>query len=97
MPPIISELIKFSVAHGFKLDSPSFSMLRKSVVANGVKEQYYGTCTDTPNTLFWVIRAYLFFSPVSPGARSYLYGKNGVRIRAPWNRPSSEMMSRLWT
>lgn len=59
MPPIVSELIKFSVARAFKLDSPDFAQLRKAVVANGVKEQYYGTCTDTPNTLLWVIRAYL--------------------------------------
>jgi hypothetical protein len=64
MPPIISELIKFSVALGFKLDSPGFAQLRKAAVANGVKEQYYGTCTDTPNTLLWVIRAYLSFLPL---------------------------------
>jgi hypothetical protein len=55
MPPIISELIKFTVAHGFERN---FAQLRKIVVSNGVKEQYYGTCTDTPNTLLWVIRAY---------------------------------------
>ena len=58
MPPIISELIKFSVAPGFQFASPGFAQLRKAAVANGVKEQYYGTCTDTPNTLLWVIRAY---------------------------------------
>jgi hypothetical protein len=56
MPPIISELLKFSVARGFKLDSPGFAQLRKAAVAYGVKEQYYGTCTDTPNTLLWVIQ-----------------------------------------
>ncbi|KAF8240100.1 hypothetical protein L208DRAFT_1449600 [Tricholoma matsutake] len=56
MPPIVSELIKFSVAHGFKFDSSGFAQLRKAAVANGVKEQYYGTCTDTPNTLLWVIQ-----------------------------------------
>ena len=60
MPPIVSELMKITVARGFKLDSPTFSQLRGAAVANGVKEQYYGTCTDTPNTLFWVIRALLF-------------------------------------
>ena len=60
MPPIVSELIKFNVARGFKLDSLDFAQLRK---ASGVKEQYYGTCTDTPNTLLWVIRAYLSFLP----------------------------------
>ena len=60
MPPIISELIKFTVAQGFKLDSPNFAQLRNSAVANGVKEQYYGNCTDTPNTLLWVIRACFF-------------------------------------
>jgi hypothetical protein len=64
MPPIISELINFSVAQGFKLDSPGFAQLRKAAVANGVKEQYYGTCTDTPNTLLWVIRAYFSFLPL---------------------------------
>ena len=60
MPPIISELIKITVAQGFKLDSPNFAQLRNSAVANGVKEQYYGNCTDTPNTLLWVIRACFF-------------------------------------
>jgi hypothetical protein len=64
MPPIVSELIKFSVAPVFKLDSPDFAQLRKAAIANGVKEQYYGTCTDTPNTLLWVIRAYLSFLPL---------------------------------
>lgn len=64
MPPIVSELIKFTVAGSFKLDSPDFAQLRKAAVANGVKEQYYGTCTDTPNTLLWVIRAYLYFFPL---------------------------------
>jgi hypothetical protein len=58
MPPIVSELIKFSVKRGFKLDAPDFAQLRQAAVTNGVKEQYYGTCTDTPNTLLWVIRAY---------------------------------------
>ena len=58
MPPIISELIKFTVAPGFERN---FAQLRKAVVSNGVKEQYYGTCTDTPNTLLWVIRAYSSF------------------------------------
>ena len=61
MPPIVSELIKFGVARGFKLVSPDFAQLRKAAVANGVKEQYYGTCTDTPDTLLWVIRVYLSF------------------------------------
>jgi hypothetical protein len=61
MPPIVSELIKFSVARGFKLDSANFARLRQAAVTNGVKEQYYGTCTDTPNTLLWIIRAYLTF------------------------------------
>ena len=64
MPPIVSELIKFNVARGFKLDSPDFAQLRKAAVANRVKEQYYGICTDTPNTLLWVIRAYLSFLPL---------------------------------
>ena len=58
MPPIVSELIKFNVARHFKLDSLGFAQLREAAVANGVKEQYYGTSTDNPNTLFWVIRAY---------------------------------------
>jgi hypothetical protein len=65
MPPIVSELIKFSVARGFKLDSPDFAQLRTAVTNGGrVKEQYYGTCTDTPNTLLWVIRAYFSFLPL---------------------------------
>ena len=59
MPPILSELIKCSVTRGVKLDSPSFAQLRQAAVANGVKEQYYATCTDAPTTLLWVIRAYL--------------------------------------
>ncbi|KIM35066.1 hypothetical protein M413DRAFT_32774 [Hebeloma cylindrosporum] len=56
MPPILSEIIKFKIAPGFELDSPNFAQLRESAVANGVKEQYYGICMDTPNTLFWVIQ-----------------------------------------
>jgi hypothetical protein len=64
MPPIISELIKFNVPISFTLDSPGFAQLRQTAVANGVKEQYYGTCTDTPNTLLWVVRVYLSFLPL---------------------------------
>jgi len=56
MPPIVSEILKFNVAPGFKLDSPAFAQLRKTVVANGVKEQYYGTSVDSPSVLFWVIQ-----------------------------------------
>jgi len=82
MPPIVSELIKFTVARGFKLDSPNFARLRNSAVANGVKEQYFGTCKDTPNTLLWVIRVYLFLL-LSKCSISHLYQKNGLRIKAP--------------
>jgi hypothetical protein len=57
MPPIVSEIVKITVKPGFSLDAPEFAQLRKVVVEAGVKEQYYGTCTDTPNTLLWVIRA----------------------------------------
>ncbi|KAE9390852.1 hypothetical protein BT96DRAFT_1024361 [Gymnopus androsaceus JB14] len=56
MPPIISELLKFSIGRDFKLESPAFAQLRQSAVAYGVKEQYFGTCTNTPNTLLWVIQ-----------------------------------------
>jgi hypothetical protein len=81
MPPIISELIKFSVSRGFKLDSPSFAQLRNTVVVNGVKEQYYGTCQDNPNTLLWVISAYFF---LSFRLLSYLYrDKTGLRAKGP--------------
>ena len=82
MPPIVSELIKFTVARGFKLDSPNFARLRNSAVANGVKEQYFGSCKDTPNTLLWVIRVYLFLL-LSKCSISHLYQKNGLRIKAP--------------
>ncbi|KAJ6555566.1 hypothetical protein DFH09DRAFT_1262406 [Mycena vulgaris] len=56
MPPIVSEIVKFTVKPGFTLDSPEFAQLRKTAVESGVKEQYYGTCTDTANTLLWVIQ-----------------------------------------
>ncbi len=79
MPPIISELIKFSVAPGFQFDSPGFTQLRQAAVANGVKEQYYGTCTDTPNTLLWVIRAYFPLECSLTLTRR----KNGVQIKGP--------------
>ncbi|KAH9978334.1 hypothetical protein BJV74DRAFT_860011 [Russula compacta] len=48
MPPIVSQLLKFSVARGFKLDSPGFAQLRTVVVANGVKEQYMSTLSPLP-------------------------------------------------
>ena len=94
MPPIVSELIKFSVARGFKLDSPGFAQLRKTVVANGVKEQYYGTCTDTPNTLLWVIRAH----SSSPSLRMLPnpHQKSGLQIKDPWNRRISEKLLKHW-
>jgi hypothetical protein len=56
MPPIISEFLRFTVKSGFNVASPAFTKLRKDVVANGVKEQYFGTDTDSPDTLVWVIR-----------------------------------------
>ncbi|KAJ7071560.1 hypothetical protein C8F01DRAFT_440409 [Mycena amicta] len=56
MPPIISQLVKFATKPGFTLASSAFVELRKAVVERGVKEQYYGLCTDAPNTLFWVIQ-----------------------------------------
>ena len=80
MPPIISELIKFSVRRAFKLDSPGFAQLRNAVVANGVKEQYYGTCQDNPNTLLWVIR---WCFSACPRVLPYLYRKNGSRAKGP--------------
>ncbi|KAJ6570540.1 hypothetical protein DFH09DRAFT_916980 [Mycena vulgaris] len=64
MPPIVSEIVKFTVKAGFELDSPEFAQLRKAVVECGVKEQYYGTCTDTPNTLLWVIQWPAFKGPL---------------------------------
>ncbi|KAJ6607806.1 hypothetical protein B0H10DRAFT_1885477 [Mycena sp. CBHHK59/15] len=56
MPPIVSEILKITVKSEFTLDSPEFAQVRKVVVECGVKEQYYGTCMDTPNTLLWVIQ-----------------------------------------
>jgi len=50
------KIVKITVKPGFSLDAPEFAQLRKIVVEAGVKEQYYGTCTDTPNTLLWVIQ-----------------------------------------
>ncbi|KAJ7653400.1 hypothetical protein B0H17DRAFT_1100822 [Mycena rosella] len=56
MPPIVSEIVKFTVKPGFALGSPEFAQLRTAAVECGVKEQYYGMCTDAPNTLLWVIQ-----------------------------------------
>ncbi|KAF7294530.1 Glycoside hydrolase family 5 protein [Mycena indigotica] len=56
MPPIISQLIKFTTHSGFTLASGAFADLRRAVTRHGVQEQYYGLCTDAPNTLLWVIQ-----------------------------------------
>ena len=57
MPPIISEILKFTVAPGFNTGSAAFVKLRKSAAQGGVKEQYYGFDTVAPSTFFWVIRS----------------------------------------
>lgn len=56
MSPIISEILKIKVDSTFTLDCPAFSTLRETPIRLGVKEQYYGTCTDEPDTLMWVVR-----------------------------------------
>ena len=55
MSPIISEILKIKANSTFTLDSPAFSLLRETPIKFGVKEQYYGKCTDEPDTLLWVI------------------------------------------
>ena len=57
MSPIISEILKIKANSTFTLDSPAFSSLRETPIKFGVKEQYYGKCTDEPDTLIWVVRA----------------------------------------
>ncbi|KAJ7439755.1 hypothetical protein FB451DRAFT_1377795 [Mycena latifolia] len=56
MPPIVSELVKLTVKPGFTPAAPEFAQLRQAAAAYGAKEQYYGTCTDAPDTLFWIIQ-----------------------------------------
>ncbi|KAJ7106667.1 hypothetical protein C8R44DRAFT_885937 [Mycena epipterygia] len=56
MPPIVSEILEITVNPSFRFDSAEFVQVRKAVVECGVKEQYYGICTDTLNTLLWVIQ-----------------------------------------
>ena len=57
MSPIISEILKIKARSTFTLDCPAFSSLREIPIKFGVKEQYYGRCTDEPDTLIWVVRA----------------------------------------
>ena len=57
MSPIISEILKIKANSTFTLDCPAFSSLREIPIKFGVKEQYYGRCTDEPDTLIWVVRA----------------------------------------
>lgn len=57
MSPIISEILKIKANSTFTLDCPSFSSLRETPIKFGAKEQYYGRCTDEPDTLIWVVRA----------------------------------------
>ena len=57
MPPITSEILKVKVDPSFTLDSVAFASLRDIPIKFDVKEQFYGLCTDEPNTLLWVIRA----------------------------------------
>lgn len=57
MSAIISEILKVKVDPSFTLDSAAFASLREIPIKFDVKEQFYGLCTDEPNTLLWVIRA----------------------------------------
>ena len=57
MSPIISEILKIKANSAFSLDCPTFSSLRETTIKFGVKEQYYGKCTDETDTLIWVVRA----------------------------------------
>ncbi|KDQ24544.1 hypothetical protein PLEOSDRAFT_161417 [Pleurotus ostreatus PC15] len=71
MPPIISELLKFTVAPSFRLASASFANLRRTVAANGAKEQYYGTDMNSSSILLWVIQWHADKGPLeSPEFRS---------------------------
>ncbi|KAF9493412.1 hypothetical protein BDN71DRAFT_1508647 [Pleurotus eryngii] len=96
VPPIISELLKFTVAPSFQLASASFANLRPTVAANGVKERYYGTDMKSSSILLWVIRAYFpfFFEEfeLTPDLR-----QNGTLIMARLSHQSSEVRSKLWT
>ena len=54
---VISEILKIKAKSTFTLDSPAFSSLRETPIKKfGVKEQYYGRCTDETDTLIWVVR-----------------------------------------
>ncbi|PPQ98860.1 hypothetical protein CVT26_014336 [Gymnopilus dilepis] len=55
MSSIISQILKLKVRPSFTVESLDFKLLRESAASEGVKEQYYGLCTDEPNTLLWVI------------------------------------------
>jgi len=55
MSPIISEILKIKADSTLTLDGPAFSSLRETPIKFGVKEQYYGRCTDEPDTLIWVV------------------------------------------
>ena len=66
MSPIISEILKIKAKSTFTLDCPAFSSLRETPIKFGVKEQYYGRCTDEPDTLIWVVRASDLSYPTTP-------------------------------
>ena len=57
MSPIISEILKIKAKSTFALGGSAFSSLREAAIKFGVKEQYYGMCTDEPDTLMWVVSA----------------------------------------
>ena len=60
MSSIISQILKLKVRPSFTVESLDFKLLRESAASEGVKEQYYGLCTDEPNTLLWVISTYKY-------------------------------------
>jgi hypothetical protein len=57
MSRIISEILKIKARSTFTLEGSAFSSLRETAIKFGVKEQYYGKCTDEPDTLMWVVSA----------------------------------------
>ena len=75
---IISEILKIKAKSTFTLNCPAFSSLRETPIKFGVKEQYYGKCTDEQDTLIWVLRAPSGLSSISSPDLLFIDWPKGV-------------------